>query len=152
MNTQQIAKASEQALIDYLANFNIFAVAGKHSHYKHVNVVAWGFIRIEVKRLVLDTRQNVNYYYAGNTPKQVKNGYNADVVCLIIDNDFYFFKPSHPAFFNDSGERLKTKVLYTPVGGVRHKAKSVQFTPRDFKNAQDALHLIDNLLMKYQNG
>lgn len=137
----------ETDLINYLTKNGVFAQHGKQTRYARVDVVAWGMIRIEVKLMKLDTTQGVDYYYAGNSPSQRKNGYKADIVCLVMRGEFYFFDVNHPAFYRD--DKLKTKVLYTPSKQYGAKSGSTQFTRLDFQKARDSIEMIEELRQEW---
>lgn len=133
----------ETKLVEYLNRHGIFTQHGNQTNYAHVDVVAWGMIRIEAKLMKLDTKQGVPYYYAGNSPSQVKNGWKADIVCLILQGVHYFFDVEHPAFYRKG--KLKTKILYTPMKQYGAKEGSVQFTDEDFLKAQQDISKIESL-------
>lgn len=97
----------------------IYAVTGvRVQGYDDVtwsDVICWGFVRIEVK---YGESLNGGYNFR-MTHRQQQNGFDADIVCLIAGNDYYFFPPDHKVFFRHNGTR-KSAVAWRP-GAVMNK-------------------------------
>lgn len=127
----------EQRCIDYMRSLGIYTAPGKASEFSWVDLVAWGFIKIEVK-LGLDTTGDENWIFKFSTT-QIKKRLLADVVVFIIPNEtweYYVFDPKHPAFYKNG--RLKTGVQYLPNAKHRkHLQDSIPLTSEIMNAARD---------------
>jgi hypothetical protein len=107
---------SEILAINALNHNGIHALPGKALQYAHVDVIAFGCVRIEVKYAKLDRTHHREKYTFQTTPRQGQRGLLADVVMLICDDGdtptFHLFRPDDEVFFIKG--RLKTGFTFTP--------------------------------------
>lgn len=107
---------SEQLAVAYLAKHGIPALPGKALRASHVDMIAFGCIKVEVKYSTLYIDKEFPYFMFKTTPRQQQQGFSGDLVLLICAygdrNTFHVFPSKHPAFY--MGERLKTGITFTP--------------------------------------
>lgn len=108
---------SEALVINELRRNGIFAVTGKSVNAKHVDVVAWGCVQIEVKYSRLAKNGNRRAFVFDFSPPQRKRGLLALVVVLVCDYgsgrvDYHVFDATDSIFY-DSGQ-LKAKITFEP--------------------------------------
>lgn len=105
--------------ISRMSEFGIFAVPGKYSPFKFIDVVAFGCVLIEIKySSLLDDKR----YMFKFSRRQHQNGISSDLVCLITDDGlsqrFSVFPSDLRVFYHSDGS-LKQGVVYQPVGKFR---------------------------------
>lgn len=108
---------SEALVIDQLRRNGIYAVTGKSVNAKHVDVVAWGCVQIEVKYSRLEKNGNRLAFVFDFSPPQRKRGVLAQVVVLVCDYgsgrvDYHVFDAANPIFYSNS--QLKLKITFEP--------------------------------------
>jgi hypothetical protein len=98
-----------------MAEFGIYAVAGKYSAYTYIDMVAFGCVLIEVKYSSMARRQSYSFKF---NDTQVKNGIKADLVVLVTDDGQmcrYSVFPANLSVFYHKDGRLKQGITYIPV-------------------------------------
>ena len=135
---KQAGEASEQIAVKKLRSMGIYAVAGKASEFNHVDVVARGCVRIEVK--FSDKKSDGTFTFAFTS--QRKQGIKADLVLLIKrdgdDITFHLFPASHPVFFKRG--KVKNALAYMPY--VHHRKNGVYLSPSLMSEFKDKWELI----------
>lgn len=127
----------ETNLVNYLRGRRISADNGKYENKTpFVDVVALGCVNIEVKNMI---NYRSRSYIGRITDKQRKIGFTAHVVALLMDDEFYFFRPDFPKFYN--GGKLKSAICYTRDSRAPHISK-VAMSKSDFDMAHNRISLI----------
>lgn len=88
----------EQLVVSKLIENGIFACHGRDmAQFAHVDIVAWGTVRIEAKLFKPHNSKpdspNAGYY-AGISKAQRDRGMLAEVVCIVFENELYFLNQS----------------------------------------------------------
>lgn len=138
--------ATEICAIDYLKKNAIPALPGKALRFSHVDVVAFGCVKIEVKYAKCEFKRGVQKFTFNATPAQQKYGFRAHIVMLICDygekKTYHFFKSSDPVFYIKG--RLKTGFTFTPGNyeALKHANNRVVMVQSMMDAAQDNIQLI----------
>lgn len=142
----------EAKAIEYLVKHGIPALPGKAISMAHVDVVAWGCVRIEVKYAKL----RFGYFRWVLTPVQARDGILAEVVMVICDYGFsdvtcHFFEPTERLFFNKLGAR-KTGFQWMPEAGRINQPteKKPVFTDEVMRRSQDRVELIERARLTWE--
>lgn len=105
---------TEGQLIQKLRGMGIYAAPGKSSEWKRLDTVAWGCVKIELKSSSYS--RSIGYTFTFS-PKQVKDVFVSDIVCLMLIKDgvesYHLFPSDHPVFFRTDGSR-KRGFAYRP--------------------------------------
>lgn len=112
---------TEGQVISRFFREGIFATPGKSSQWHWIDIVAWGCVKIEVKSSVFTPSAGYQFMF---TPKQIKQNFQSDIVCLLCIKDgetsYHLFPSDHQVFFKPSGER-KRGIGYNPgYGSTKH--------------------------------
>jgi hypothetical protein len=112
--------------------------------YPYVDIVVFGCIRLEAKPLLpmpkrIDAKNSG--YGAATTNDQRKRGMLADLVCIVFQDELYFFNPNHPAFYID-GE-LRKKILYNPYSQRKHLTDNRKLEIADMEAARGNYKLLE---------
>ena len=101
---------SENLVLSLLHQQGIPAVPGKALSHKWADIIAWGIVRIEVKRSI---RRDKGAFYWGFTPMQAREGVRGQVIVLMQDTERPIFHvlPSQSPVFYRKGER-KSAMAY----------------------------------------
>lgn len=145
--SQQVPKdATEIVAIEYLKSKGIPSLPGKALKYSHVDIVAFGCVRIEVKSSILHTDNGVFYFKWTISPTQIERGVLADLIMLVCDygtrKTFHVFSKTFPAFYIN-GKR-KTGFNFTPGATEARKfgTTRVVMTQPMMDEAEDDVRLI----------
>lgn len=129
----------EAIIVERLKSLGFPAMNGSHTTlYPHVDILVWGYIRVEAKALI--PYVNKSGYYASNTVNQVRRGWLADVICILYEDGLYLFKPDFPAFYING--RLRSKILYNPLSQRTHLTDNRKLTNEDMTKAKDRYSLL----------
>mmetsp|Transcript_21209 Transcript_21209/g.36445 ORF Transcript_21209/g.36445 Transcript_21209/m.36445 type:complete len:314 (-) Transcript_21209:329-1270(-) len=104
-------ESNDDVVVAALSKVGIPSIA----NIMHVDVLAWGLVRICTRRLSVDeaTGDRINF-----TSKQKTEGLKADVIAIIDDNsDIYFFQADDQHFYSDG--QLKSSVAFRASGRGR---------------------------------
>lgn len=127
----------EQAFVLECHKHGVFAVQGAATRsHAWTDVIAWGCVRIEVKAAEIGATKGYNFR---GTARQSKRGFDADIVVLVADGDYYFLPADHAVFFRNDGKR-KTAVSWRPG----HNPNG-----RDFRWGTP---LTDDIMAAHKNG
>lgn len=101
-------------LVCKLNSLGIVAFRGYKPAFSHIDVVAWGCVRIELKA---SNFNKYGHYHFSLTPKQKQVGWLADVVILMLDpyadtESCHVFMANDPVFYAEG--KLKAGLTYTP--------------------------------------
>lgn len=111
---------AEDDVIKLLAKSGIHAELGKAINKKHVDVVAWGCVRIEVKSSTEKPDGGFSFTF---NPSQRKNKANIDAVVLVCmypeRSTYHVFRSNHPVLCGQNDE-IKGAVDYKPNAKRRH--------------------------------
>jgi len=133
------------SLIRKLLSLGVYAAPGKASVFKHVDVVAWGCVRIEVKSSNLRPNKSGNPYYSfGLTPQQQETGLQADIIVLICldGSTYHVFPADYPIFFNN--DRLRKSIVYTPSKGREYQSEVRKSLSRELMSQfKDAWYFVE---------
>jgi hypothetical protein len=136
------SKASEQDVIDLLRNQGVYAAPGKCSEWKWCDVVAWGCVRVEVKRAKQD--ENGCFMFS-STPHQRKRGFTADLVVTICEwkdkTSYHVFPANHPVFYN--GGKMKQGFWYDPFPVSRNHGRGGRMTNAIMNEHKDKWELVE---------
>ena len=114
LNNWNTPHKTEIDTCDYLLMNGIPAVNGKATHYKYVDLVAFGCVCIEVKYSELTTK---NHYQWRAKPRWHNHGIRADVVILAVKRGDYIERTiwdvNEPIFYLPNGQ-LKQGLSYNP--------------------------------------
>jgi hypothetical protein len=147
LSVQTPRTPTEIFALQYLRQQRIFACTGKAASYPHVDVVAWGCVRIEVKYAKLQALGKQMGYRFVATPQQSKHGFRAEVVMLICEDEqgraHHLFDAIHPVFY--MGERVKAgfEVVVGKQEAIKHADNRVVMLQEMMDEARDAVHLIE---------
>lgn len=134
---------NEALVIKQLRRHGIYATPGKASEFRHVDVVAWGAVRIECK----SAQKNDRGAYHFNFSSQRRNGINADLVVLVcVDGDdrtYHIFPARHSAFFSEGA--IKFGVQYDPLQTKRINGHGGRLVQSLMNKHQDAWHLVEEV-------
>jgi len=137
-------------VINTLHSLGIWATPGKASIYPHVDVVAWGCVRVEVKSAARNYKGFFSFRFSA---RQVREGVKADLIVLVLKHDsaetFHVFPASHPVFYNESG--LRSSVAYIPRRRPGSQKLDHWLTPQLLDEQQDAWHLIEKCRLDFAN-
>ena len=131
---KQSGEQTEQTAIKKLRSLGIYAVSGKASEFTHVDVVAWGCVRIEVK--AADKKDDGTWNFAFSS--QRNKGIKADFVLLMQrDKDqiaYHLFPVGHPIFFKNG--KVKAAVQYIPF--AHHRKPGIYLSTAIMNEHKDA--------------
>lgn len=100
----------EAIAINHMRVMGIYAAPGKSSEYRHLDVIAWGCVRIEIKP-VLPMFDRTDIWHINFTRRQSKSQLDADVVIVMIpkrdDFEYYVMPAVHSFFRNRKGQILR---------------------------------------------
>ncbi len=140
----------EGDVITILHSLGIWATPGKASIFPHVDVVAWGCVRIEVKSAALNYKDCFSFRFSA---RQVREGVKADLIVLMLIRDnnetFHVFPASHPVFYNQNG--LRSSVAYIPRRRPGYQKLDYWLTAELLDEQQDAWHLIEQCRLDFAN-
>lgn len=152
--------ATEESAINYLQARAIPALPGKALRFSHVDVVAFGCVKIEVKHSKYEFRRGKQKFTFNATPAQKKHGFRAHIVMLICDygdrQTYHLFKASDPVFYMNG--RVKTGFTFTPGNykALKHGDNRVVLVQGMMDSAQDNVQLIYDTIsqasLEIQNG
>lgn len=135
----QAGEEGECIAVAKLRSIGIYATSGKSSEFTHVDVVAWGAVRIETK--TADKKTDGTYSFAFSS--QRRSGIHADLILLILrDNeeiDYHLFPATHPIFFKHG--KVKNTVQYIPH--AHHRKRGFYLSPSIMNEFRDAWYLIE---------
>lgn len=149
---------TEQAAIDYLMSRGIWTTVGKMTSAPDVDLACYGAVWVEVKHALAKGRGYKKTFTFNFTPSQRERGLLAHVVLLICEypdgrRTFHLLNASHPAFYKDDGETLKTAAVFS-IGrrepSKRGKGYKHQLTQQIMDAAQDDTGLIWGWMKRLQ--
>lgn len=132
---------SEAKAIKHLRRQGIFATPGKMSELRHLDVIAWGCVGIEVKTSRPDEEGK---YLFGFTPTQRKRGIRGDFILLVCEGKettYHLFPSKHPAFYMNG--RLKKGFSYDPYQTKRKSGHGMRLTRALMEQFKDRWELIE---------
>ena len=117
--------------------------------FNHVDIVVHGCVRIEAKLFKKweDDLPNPGWY-AGNSRRQQREGWLADVVCIMHEGELYFFEPHHPAFYIKG--TLRSKILFNPNSLRKSRTTNRKLEQRDMDQARGNYDLIRYALRRWE--
>lgn len=149
----------ENLVIEKLKSMGIYAAPGKSSEWKHIDVVVWGCVKIEVK--MANAKPNGSYQFS--FASQSVRGLKSDLIVLIPLNEqggtFHIFYPDHPAFFRTdnniefarSATGRKNAVHFNPDRSCVKSTFGETLSPEVMAEHQNLWGLIEECRLKVVN-
>ena len=137
---------SHNLVIAELGYHGIYSCAGSGSVFRHVDIVAWGCIQIEVKSSTLNKSGMFHFSFSAS---QFSGGLKAELIVLVClrptVNSFHVFDPQRPLFFRKDG-KMKTAISWTPGGaGKRNRHTTDSLTDKTMRNSESAWWMVEKI-------
>jgi hypothetical protein len=144
-----IGESSMDAVIYRLGQNGIYAVRGRESSFNHVDIVAWGCVRVEVKSAT-STDGRWSFHFGNQTEKGIKG----DLVVLVaLDENaipvMYSVFPSNFHVFYKAGKLKSSVILYARP--VKRKMGHTPLTMQDMEAHEDAWYQIEEVRERVSN-
>lgn len=143
----------EMLAADRMQALGIFAITGKMSRWIKQDLVAWGCVRIEVKK---SREFGGKFIFKFDNQARKDNGAHLVIlICDPIDGEptFHVFPATHPVFYRTGSKRgskvsptgRKTGVEYNPQATCRKNTYGVPLTPALMEAHQDKWELVEEM-------
>lgn len=140
------------AVIRRLENYGIGVTRGRASQFSYVDLVAWGFVRIEVKSAMPLSDRKTGWQF--NFSPQRRNGIKGDLVVLVPLDDngdpimYSVFPPNTPAFYYKGRVKAGVQVL---THTAHRKSGYTILTMQDMEAHEDAWHQVEEVRERISN-
>lgn len=141
---------TEGHLIEMLRSLGIYAAPGKASEWHWIDSVAWGCVKIELKSSTYSRSTGYSFTFS---PKQIKEKFLSDIICLMLINEkgasYHLFPSDHPVFFRADGSR-KRGLGYKPgykgnQAGKNHRQFGLSLSDALMTEHRDNWSLIETM-------